>query len=325
MISGRLSVMICPYTGLRLRRPLNTARMGCGEAMTERNELTFRQEKRYGKTMKNDVIAKLAEDYPQLYLDPDRDSQEEYRRIVLRGEEPGQKNLAQYQGDPSDRLETAETPAGPVRVATLGNRQDFERVIRSLMAAKSGPLAKIPETQGASMLTLFNWPRIHAHLAGFPEEEQAEEFNRFTAVKANYIDMLVVLSRGPYSHVDASAMGHTEEEWLALSDTIRRWHELTHVICRRLYPGDVDPVRDELIADAVGLYAAYGSFDPEKEKLFLGIRGREYTGGRLGNYTDTPEQQAGTVCDTLEQMKKEIGAKTGADPFDLIPVLMGSA
>ena len=67
-----------------------------------------------------------------------------------------------------------------------------------------------------------------------------------------------MLSWGPYSGVSAEAAGCSEEEWLALSDTIRRYHELTHVICRRLYPEDVDPVRDELIADAVGLYAAYG-------------------------------------------------------------------
>ena len=268
------------------------------------------------------VLEVLAADYPQLFLDPDRDEQESYRRVVLRGEEPSVRRLDHYTGDAHDRMETVDTPAGPVRVVTLGDRRDFERVLRGLMAAKNGPLAPIPESQGAAMLTLFNWPRIRAHLAQFPEEEQAAEFKRFTSVKENYLDALVVLSRGPYSGVPASALGLSEHEWLDHSDTIRRYHELTHVICRRLYPYDIDPIRDELIADAVGLYAAYGRFDPEKEKLFLGVRDGHYIGGRLENYTDAPDKQAGPVSAELDRMETVIDALVGAEPFALIPALL---
>ena len=271
------------------------------------------------------VLERLAADYPQLYLNPDTDSQEAYRRVVLRGETPQTKSLAHYRGDRADRDEIADTPAGCVRVVTLGNRQDFELALRSLMAAKDGPLVPIPESQGAAMLTVFNWPRIHAHLALYPEEERAAEFKRFTAVRENYVDMLVLLSRGPYSRVDAAAVGETEEEWLGHSDTIRRYHELTHVICRRLYPGDVAPVRDELVADAVGLTAAYGCFDPETEKLFLGIRDGRYVGGRLGNYTDAPESLTEAVCDALERVRATIDNQTETEPFQLIPALMQAA
>ena len=274
---------------------------------------------------KTSVLAHLASEYPQLYLNPDTDSQETYRRVVLRGEEPEAKSLAHYRGDPGDREEIADTPAGQVRVVTLGSRQDFERVLRGLMAAKDGPLTPIPESQGAAMLTVFNWPRIHAHLALFPEEERAAEFKRFTAVRENYVDMLVLLSRGPYSHVDAATMGETEEEWLGHSDAIRRFHELTHVICRRQYPGDVAPIRDELVADAVGLVAAYVRFDPETEKLFLGIRDGRYTGGRLGNYTDIPEALTGAVCAALERIRAMIENQAGTEPFRLIPALMKEA
>ena len=271
------------------------------------------------------VLERLAADYPQLYLNPDIDTQEAYRRVVLRGEEPEAKSLAHYRGDPADREEVMETPAGSVRVVTLGNRKDFELALRSLMAAKDGPLTPIPASQGAAMLTVFNWPRIHAHLALYPEEERAAEFKRFTAVRENYIDMLVLLSRGPYSHVDAAAVGETEEEWLGHSDTIRRYHELTHVICRRLCPGDVAPIRDELAADAVGLIAAYGRFDPETEKLFLGIRNGQYIGGRLGNYTDAPEALTALVCAALEHIRAAIENQTGTEPFRLIPELMKEA
>lgn len=271
------------------------------------------------------VLERLAADYPQLYLNPDTDSQEAYRRVVLRGETPQTKSLAHYRGDRADRDEIADTPAGCVRVVTLGNRQDFELALRSLMAAKDGPEAVIPESQGAAMLTVFNWPRIHAHLALYPEEERAAEFKRFTAVRENYVDMLVLLSRGPYSHVDAATMGETEEEWLGHSDAIRRFHELTHVICRRQYPGDVAPIRDELVADAVGLYAAYGCFDPETEKLFLGIRDGRYVGGRLGNYTDRPEELTGAVCAALERIRATVEKQAGTEPFRLIPALMKDA
>ncbi len=284
---------------------------------------------RIGHTKRDEIMNEkaalnvLAEDYPQLYLDPDLDELELYRRVVLRGEEPEARSLAHYRGSGYDRLETAETPVGPVRVVTLGNRQDFELVLRGLMAAKNGPLATIPASQGAAMLTLFNWPRIHVHLADFPEEEQSAEFKRFTAVKENYTDMLVVLSRGPYSGVPASELGLTERDWLAASDTIRRYHELTHVICRRVYPEDVDPVRDELIADAVGLYAAFGRFDPETEKRFLGVRDGRYVGGRLENYTDEPDKLAGQVCAELERIRAVVDAQPGAEPFALIGSLMG--
>ena len=271
------------------------------------------------------VLEQLAVDYPQLCMNPDTDSQEAYRYVVLRGEEPEAKSLAHYRGDPADREEIANTPAGQVRVVTLGNRQDFELALRGLMAAKDGPLTPIPASQGAAMLTVFNWPRIHAHLALFPEEERAAEFKRFTAVRENYVDMLVLLSRGPYSHVDAAAVGETEEEWLGHSDTIRRYHELTHVICRRLCPGDVAPIRDELAADAVGLIAAYGRFDPETEKLFLGIRDGRYIGGRLGNYTDTPEALTGAVCAALERIRAMMDKQAGTEPFRLIPALMREA
>lgn len=271
------------------------------------------------------MIEKLASAYPQLYLDPDKDGKDLYKLVVLQGEEPEKKSLAHYRGDAGDRDETVDTPAGKVRVVTFGDRRDFELVLRGLMAAKEGPEAQIPQTQGAAMLRLFNWPKIKAHLAAFPEEEQNEEFRRFTAVRENYIDELIVLSRGPYSHVEASAVGCDEETWLSLSDTIRRYHELTHAVCRRLYPDDIDEVRDELIADAVGLYAAYGRFDQEKELLFLGVKDGRYVGGRLENYTDDPAGYVGEICGALARMKEKIEAMPGAEPFDLIAPLMGRA
>lgn len=268
------------------------------------------------------IVAALAKDYPVLYLNPDHDSIESYRMVVQRGEEPPEKSLDHYQGDVLDSDESVSSPVGPVRVITLGNRHDFELVIRGFMAAREGPDAKVPESQGAAMLRVFNWPRIHAHLAGFPESERNAEFKRFTSVKDNYLDRLVILSRGPYSHVNAAEAGFDETQWLQLSDTIRRYHEITHVICRRLFPENIDAVRDELVADTVGLVAAFGSFDPELEKKFLGIRDGRYTGGRLGNYTDEPETVTESVCTMLSRFEDAIRKTEWESPYDLIPPLM---
>ncbi len=268
------------------------------------------------------VIRQLAEEYGLLYLDPDKVDIDTYKAVVLTGADPGTDSLDYFVGVERDVLEVVDTPAGPVKAVTLWKRHDFEVAMRDFFAAKNGPLAEIPATQGAAMITVFNWNRINSHLASFPEEERGEEFRRFTQVKSNYIDNLVVLSVGPYSHVDASLAGHSEEEWLLYSDKIRRNHELTHFICRRLYPDNIDEIRDELIADTIGLYSAYGSLDPDKIRLFLGIKDGKYIGGRLENYTD----DAASITDSVNKQIDVIAAKVEkagkVEPFDLIPILM---
>ena len=162
------------------------------------------------------VIETLAEIYPQLYLDPNREEKEAYRKVVLQGEMPESRDLS------LDRKEIVETPAGTVVVVSLRNRADYEVFVRCMMAAKEGPKAPIPASQGASTLVAFNWPRIYAHREQFMEEQRAagveepdwsEEFSRFISVPANYQDLFVVLSWGPYSSVTAAEAGQTEDTW----------------------------------------------------------------------------------------------------------------
>ena len=91
---------------------------------------------------------------------------------------------------------------------------------------------------------------------------------------------------------------------------------------------DIDEIRDELIADAVGLYAAYGRFDRELAMKFLGIResrdggGCSYTGGRLGNYTSDPEAIVGRVCAALDRIGEICDGFDGESVFELIKPLM---
>ena len=200
-----------------------------------------------------------------------------------------------------------------------------------MMAAKDGPDARVPAPTGAVTVTAFNWLKIREHQKQFMEEQRragiadpdwSSEFKRFISVKENYQDLLVVLSRGPYSGISAARAGQPEETWLETSHVIRKYHELTHVICRRLYPDDIKAVRDELAADTVGIFAAFGRFDIELEKTFLGITGERYTGGRLENYTDDAEGVTESVCRKLEQYAELTEAYSGTDPFGLIPGLM---
>ena len=127
-----------------------------------------------------------------------------------------------------------------------------------------------------------------------------------TAVRENYRDTVIVLSRGYYSALPPAEAGFPEEEWVALSYTIRKYHELAHFFSQRLYPANKDAVRDEVLADMNGIIAALGHFDAPLERKLLGIRDGAYTHGRLENYVE-PEalsaavERVNAMLDALEQ------------------------
>ena len=58
------------------------------------------------------VFEILAEDYPLIFLDPDKDTKETYRGVVLSGKEPERKSLAHYRGSEKDLLEEAVNHVG---------------------------------------------------------------------------------------------------------------------------------------------------------------------------------------------------------------------
>ena len=273
-------------------------------------------------------ISRLAKKYPQLLL-PIRAGEketEEYRAAVLSGAllsaEPD------FIGSPGDSLSVAETPAGKAEILYLENREDFEHAFRAL-AHRCEPV-EIPASVGATTIRgLINWEKIHNHEKEYLQSGENDwdlEFRRFTAEKANYLDSLILLSSGDYSNVSAETAGLPAEEWKEKSVTIRKYHELTHFICRALYPDDVDAVRDEVIADLIGLVAAFGDYDVHLAETFLGIEGERFReGGRLSYYTDA-EHLSETVSlarRMIHQYAEAISAESKSDPFRLIPILMG--
>ncbi len=199
---------------------------------------------------------------------------------------------------------------------------------------------EIPDTQGASLIDgVINRAKIKAHKVEFFKAEAEKgnlwpgwsaEFKRFTSDKRNYQDAVIVLSVGPYNAIPAERLGLPEAEWITLSDRIRKYHECTHFVCRRLFPDKKNAVWDELVADAVGIFAAFGKYDPEIEKLFLGIEGGRYVGGRLENYvTDLPGEEraavlselAGRIPRVLDAFDGLITENQGAEPFELALLL----
>ena len=218
-------------------------------------------------------IIRLSKMYPQILfpIESGIHNTEEYRNVCLRGFKCDRK--PDFTFSDKDVLEIIETEAGPATVLTLYSREDFVRMTQCLYY-KCEPVA-IPDSIGANtIIGLNNWDKVRAG-------------------EKNYKDMIVVLSSGIYSNVSAADVYKatsekiklSDEEWIKKSITIRKFHELRHFVDRKLRPDDVDALRDEINADRDGLNAAFGYYDKNLAKLFLGIEGEEYReSGRLANY-----------------------------------------
>lgn len=200
----------------------------------------------------------------------------------------------------SDSYCVVETPVGSTGVVTLYDRKDFENFVR-IMGYKGKPV-DIPPTMGAIFLDGVRRNDVMALLG-------------VGAVKK---DPFIILSVGPYSRVSAESAGMPEDEWIDVSHKIRFNHELTHFIMRRLFPDRIDAIIDELVADAVGIYAALNRGDDDLAKKFLGITGDIYTGGRLENYVEdgNVESILPEVLRMLDTIREMSLSFTG-DPFDL--------
>lgn len=254
-------------------------------------------------------ISLLACCFPQLLLPVCEgvSKSEAYRAAVLKGEEiSGEPDFIT---SPQDCLTIEHTPSGEVKVLLLQERADFEHALRAL-AYRCEPKEILPSVGANTISGLINWDKIRSHrqeyLAGGGLFWQ-QEFKRFTADKANYCDTIILLSAGPYSAVPAEAAGLPEEAWLHKSYLIRKYHELTHFVCRKQYPGQVDALLDEIVADCIGITAAFGRYDASLARMFLGLEGLQYRpGGRLEHYVkdDAFEQSVTRARELIQQMEE---------------------
>lgn len=237
----------------------------------------------------------LAKRYPQILLPVQKGMREteEYKNVCLRGQECNRPIT--FSKDPEDKLETVNTPAGDVEVLSLRKRDDFVHMCQCL-GNKCEPV-EIPDSTGAmALFGLNNWDKVRAGLD-------------------NYKDSFIILSSGNYSNVSNIDIKNItngeidldEQQWTNKSIIIRKYHELTHFVMRKTYPDDISFIRDELIADCIGLICAFGCFDVRLLKLFLGIEEDTYRqGGRLQNYEGGEEKNIPEVLKMIEQLKNKV-------------------
>ena len=67
--------------------------------------------------------------------------------------------------------------------------------------------------------------------------------------------------------------------------------------------------------------AAFGRFDADIEKLFLGIEKDRYTGGRLENYAEVDKNLVEKVSEALDHFSKIISENPSIEPYDLAILL----
>lgn len=263
----------------------------------------------------SEVMDRLVFTYPQLSLpiQAGQSESEAYRRIVRKGILPVELPNP-FPGSPSDSASICHTPAGDVELIRLGRRGDFIRAVQAL-AHRCEPV-KIPDSMGAVTISgVVNWRKLHRHkarwLAEHPAGDWQAEFRAFTAQPDNYRDCLLLVSEGPYSAFPAEAAGFSPEVWLEASLTIRSYHEITHWICRRLWKDHQQAIRDEIVADCIGLLAAFGRYDTDLAARLLGLEPWGYReGGRLQNYVE-----GGLPSPVLlEKVRKQINLLSARNP-----------
>ena len=257
----------------------------------------------------------------QLPIEAGISQTDEYRKVVLQGQSAEDHGITFNQEE--IRRYVCDTPAGEAEIMLVSDREDFEHLYRAF-AYKCEP-EPIPASVGAVTVSgVINWGKIDRHrdeyLAGGKTDWQAE-FRRFTAEKSNYRDSIILLSSGPYSSIPAEQAGMTEKEWGECSITIRMYHELTHFICRKLWPEKKDVIRDEIYADCIGLTAAFGTYDSMLAKVFLGIENETYRkGGRLEHYApECTEEDIGTARQWIREAEERTAAAWHPEGWGTMP------
>ncbi len=232
-------------------------------------------------------IQDYASRYPQLLLPirPGISLTDEYKNVVLKGK-TASKYIITFNNDEIIKY-LCETPAGKAEIIHVPDREDFEHLYQAL-AYKCEPHL-IPSSVGAVIINgVINWEKINHHKTQYliqGNTDWKDEFKRFTSDRNNYCDSIILISSGPYSSIPAEKVYLSGTEWEVKSVIIRMYHELTHFVCRKLYPEKKDIIRDEIYADCIGLIAAFGTYDPLLAKVFLGIETEIYRiGGRLEHY-----------------------------------------
>jgi hypothetical protein len=172
--------------------------------------------------------------------------------------------------------------AGRIPVIIANNRFDFQAIVRAL-TYRNEP-RPMPQSMGAAMIQgLNNWDRLRKAI-------QVSSQKNVLANKALYQDRIIILSRIPYSNVDAKVMGLEQEDWLDKSLSIRLEHECAHYFTLRQFGKMSNNMHDEIIADYMGVCSVLPQFNAKWFLKFIGLE--DYPifkeSGRMKNYLGNP-------------------------------------
>ncbi len=259
-------------------------------------------------------ILRLISRYPQLMLEiyEGASTSEKYKEVVLQGKTLGPANASNYSTTSEDNLYLVDTPVGPAEILYVANRSDFERILQ-VLAFRCEPRLISPTTGAMIIKGIINHGKLRQKrmVLTLTNVENAErEYQYYLQNSENYKDTLIVLSKGEYSALPYTMTQYSYEEWMGYSKKIREYHELTHFISSKLYPENKNIVRDEIIADCIGIMGATGSYDPDLARAFLGIAGEsDATNGRLKNYVAAEElkravEYANRAIDILDEKSR---------------------
>lgn len=238
---------------------------------------------------------------------------EAYRAAVLRGEAiPDSAPAAPALSRPDAlTLQVVGNPCGAIPVLSTPHRGDFEQLLRA-MAHRCEP-AVIPEGVHAQAIGgLIHWGLIEA----IGRSSRAQ---------------LILLHDSPYGSVGWEHVpGMSDEQtWIVKSGEIRLEHELTHIATKRLLGEMRINLLDELIADAMGMSKALGSFSADLFRRCLGLNedGTIPPLARANTYISalSPDDRVAAVRLCLEratELEKLMTAK--ALPAEQIPLLRWS-
>ncbi|MBQ7216826.1 MAG: hypothetical protein IJS39_12685 [Synergistaceae bacterium] len=182
------------------------------------------------------------------------------------------KRPAAFSEPESITIEIYDSFAGKIPLVIFGNASDFESFIVNLIYRGERP-------------------------------------SNFSQMGASFIygrtQRFLTLSRKFYSNTSHEYVGLSPEEWREKSMLIRREHEITHYYTKTFYGSASSNLHDELIADFMGMYSAFGHYDAKLFRHFMGLDGSD---GRLSLYTSglSPESQravAEIACECSEKLE----------------------
>jgi hypothetical protein len=269
--------------------------------------------RRYASEAGVHLVPYLRSHLPQLSF-PIRDGisgTDAYRRAIQQGEpvkDAVPEEIPALEPD-ALRLEIHDHLAGALPVLIAATRADFETAYRAL-AGRSEPVPLSPGVNAHMISGLVNWDRIGRARATWAEGRSpaevshgwADEMRRLTSRHPERLaDRLILLCDAPYGGQPASAFGFDldESEWRRVSSHLRVEHEFTHYATHRLYGRMRLNLLDELMADAMGMTAALGTFKARWFTAALGLGTRQVPGpdARVHTYrAGLTDEEFALVC-----------------------------